>query len=62
VEEAGHGEIVTDDFMNWRIKLEMQKSKPLDMESVPEPTPDLTPEPTEAAPEPAAEPTFAAGP
>ncbi|KAK4226527.1 dhp1-interacting protein [Podospora fimiseda] len=24
VEEAGHGEILTDEFMNWRIKLEMK--------------------------------------
>ena len=23
VEEVGHGEVVSDEFMNWRIKLEM---------------------------------------
>lgn len=25
VEETGHGEILTEEFMNWRIKLEMRQ-------------------------------------
>ncbi|TDZ74257.1 Decapping nuclease RAI1 [Colletotrichum trifolii] len=28
VEEAGHGEILTDDFINWRIKLSMRSTAP----------------------------------
>ncbi|KAK3906411.1 RAI1 like PD-XK nuclease-domain-containing protein [Staphylotrichum tortipilum] len=30
VEEAGHGSIITDEFMNWRIKLALSKEKPPD--------------------------------
>lgn len=26
VEEAGHGKILTDEFINWRIKLSLQSS------------------------------------
>lgn len=37
VEEAGHGRIITDDFMDWRIKLELRKSKPPEQEPPPEP-------------------------
>jgi RAT1-interacting protein len=28
VEEVGHGSIITDEFMNWRIKLSLNKDKP----------------------------------
>ncbi|KAK0720843.1 rai-1 [Lasiosphaeris hirsuta] len=28
VEEVGHGNIITDEFMNWRIKLSLNQSKP----------------------------------
>ncbi|WYZ38777.1 hypothetical protein EsH8_III_000691 [Colletotrichum jinshuiense] len=28
IEEAGHGEILTDDFINWRIKLSMKSTAP----------------------------------
>ncbi|KAK3995025.1 RAI1 like PD-XK nuclease-domain-containing protein [Cladorrhinum sp. PSN332] len=31
VEEAGHGEILTEEFMNWRIKLELMGSKTEEM-------------------------------
>lgn len=27
VEEVGHGDIITDDFMNWRIKLELRQAQ-----------------------------------
>ncbi|AEO63401.1 uncharacterized protein THITE_58765 [Thermothielavioides terrestris NRRL 8126] len=51
VEEAGHGSIITDEFMNWRIKLELSKAKPPDLppESAHEPTPEPEPEPAAAA-------------
>lgn len=39
IEEAGHGEIVSDEFINWRIKLAMDD--PLPPASVPEPEPEL---------------------
>ncbi|KAL2023822.1 hypothetical protein VTK56DRAFT_1089 [Thermocarpiscus australiensis] len=45
VEEVGHGEIITDDFMNWRIKLELGKSKPPDQEPQPEQEPEPESEP-----------------
>jgi RAT1-interacting protein len=50
VEEAGHGNIITDEFMNWRIKLDLSRSKPPDAKSpaAREPTPEQQP-----APEPA---------
>ena len=28
VEEVGHGNIITDEFMNWRIKLELRQTQP----------------------------------
>ena len=34
-EEAGHGSIITDEFMNWRIKLALSKEKPPDEASPP---------------------------
>jgi hypothetical protein len=42
IEEAGHGNIITDEFMNWRIKLDLSKSKPPDPRSpaAREPTPE----------------------
>lgn len=42
IEEAGHGNIITDEFMNWRIKLDLSKSKPPDPRSpaAQEPTPE----------------------
>lgn len=46
VEEAGHGDIITDEFMNWRIKLELSKTKPPDQgepKSEPEPEPEPAP-------------------
>ncbi|GJC93608.1 RAI1 [Colletotrichum higginsianum] len=36
IDEAGHGELLTDDFINWRIKLSM-KSTALEPEPEPEP-------------------------
>lgn len=27
VEEVGHGDIITDEFMNWRIKLELRQTQ-----------------------------------
>ncbi|KAK4148111.1 RAI1 like PD-XK nuclease-domain-containing protein [Dichotomopilus funicola] len=30
VEEVGHGNLITDDFMNWRIKLSLSKDRPPD--------------------------------
>ncbi|KAF9881138.1 hypothetical protein CkaCkLH20_01288 [Colletotrichum karsti] len=41
VEEAGHGQILTDDFINWRIKLAMKSTAP---EPEPEPEPESVPE------------------
>ncbi|KAK4127754.1 RAI1-domain-containing protein [Parathielavia appendiculata] len=35
VEEVGHGRIITDEFMDWRIKLELRKAKPPDLETPP---------------------------
>ncbi|KAL2170962.1 hypothetical protein VTG60DRAFT_4224 [Thermothelomyces hinnuleus] len=40
VEEVGHGSIITDEFMNWRIKLSLRKMK------APEPESSLAGEPT----------------
>jgi RAT1-interacting protein len=40
VEEVGHGSIITDEFMNWRIKLSLPKTNPPDAE------PSLAEEPT----------------
>jgi RAT1-interacting protein len=42
VEEVGHGRIITDEFMDWRIKLELRKAKPPDLgpPSAGEPTPE----------------------
>lgn len=47
VEEVGHGSIITDEFMNWRIKLSLNKDKapgaePSDVEPLPaeEPAPE----------------------
>ncbi|KAK3296927.1 RAI1 like PD-XK nuclease-domain-containing protein [Chaetomium fimeti] len=40
VEEVGHGSIITDEFMNWRIKLSLPKTNP------PDPEPSLAEEPT----------------
>ncbi|AEO56901.1 hypothetical protein MYCTH_2143293 [Thermothelomyces thermophilus ATCC 42464] len=40
VEEVGHGSIITDEFMNWRIKLSLRKMK------APEPASSLAGEPT----------------
>jgi len=48
IEDAGHGRIITDAFMNWRIKLSLSKIKPPDLAAQParEATPErqLTPE------------------
>jgi RAT1-interacting protein len=49
VEEVGHGSIITDEFMNWRIKLSLNKDKPPGVE------PEV--EPSEVEPSPAEEPT-----
>lgn len=27
IEESGHGDILTDDFINWRIKLSMSRNQ-----------------------------------
>jgi RAT1-interacting protein len=46
VEEVGHGRIITDEFMDWRIKLALGKSKPPDSNPSPpaqEPTPERPP-------------------
>lgn len=40
IEEAGHGEILTDEFINWRIKLSMKSTAP-----EPEPEDEPQPEP-----------------
>ncbi|KAJ0355506.1 hypothetical protein COL154_000245 [Colletotrichum chrysophilum] len=40
IEEAGHGEILTDEFINWRIKLSMKSTAP-----EPEPEDESQPEP-----------------
>jgi RAT1-interacting protein len=47
VEEVGHGGIITDEFMNWRIMLTLNKSKPPDQasSSAREPTPEREPSP-----------------
>jgi RAT1-interacting protein len=44
VEEAGHGNIITDEFMNWRIKLDLAKSKPPDSGPPSGSTPEAEPE------------------
>ncbi|GKT77847.1 LOW QUALITY PROTEIN: rai1 protein [Colletotrichum tofieldiae] len=38
IDEAGHGELLTDEFINWRIKLSMKSTAP-ELESEPEPEP-----------------------
>ncbi|KAK2004540.1 RAI1-domain-containing protein [Colletotrichum falcatum] len=38
IDEAGHGEVLTDEFINWRIKLSMRSTAP-------KPEPELVPEP-----------------
>ncbi|KAK0116303.1 decapping endonuclease targeting mRNA [Cadophora gregata] len=43
IEEAGHGDIISDDFINWRIKLAMDNPLPppaSELEHVPEPEPE----------------------
>jgi RAT1-interacting protein len=48
VEEVGHGRIITDEFMDWRIKLGLGKSKPPDSNPSPsaqEATPEQPPSP-----------------
>ncbi len=44
VEEAGHGSIITDEFMNWRIKLALSKEKPPDEAPAPMSEPASPPE------------------
>ncbi|KAK4152632.1 RAI1 like PD-XK nuclease-domain-containing protein [Chaetomidium leptoderma] len=67
VEEVGHGRIITDEFMDWRIKLSLGKEKPPASQTLAreptterQPTPERkpTPEPV-AAPEPPSEPELA---
>jgi RAT1-interacting protein len=52
VEEVGHGSIITDEFMNWRIKLSLSKDKPPGVEPSevePSPAEEPTPEPASAS-------------
>ena len=36
IEEAGHGDILSDEFINWRIKLALVGKEPLDEPSIAE--------------------------
>ncbi|GKT40704.1 decapping nuclease RAI1 [Colletotrichum spaethianum] len=39
IDEAGHGDVLTDEFINWRIKLSMKSTAP-ELEPEPEPEPE----------------------